>query len=121
MVGKGLTSKSQFHNDFRKKRSTLDELSSFVSDIHLCFSDNKYRLVVNVNLKDDYDQVNVTLLISKTLKICLDKFSSTFPPVLCIKIRCKGRTCGPREKHMGLPHGVALTPLLRIKNSFCRS
>ncbi|XP_026475555.1 uncharacterized protein LOC113380589, partial [Ctenocephalides felis] len=82
---------------FRRKHSTMDNLSIFISDIYLAFSKNTYVVALFSDIKGAYDNVIPNILMDKLLKK--------------IVIEMNDRKY-ERYLYKGLPQGGILSPLL---------
>ncbi|XP_026475063.1 uncharacterized protein LOC113378715 [Ctenocephalides felis] len=82
---------------FRRKHSTMDNLSIFISDIYLAFSKNTYVVALFSDIKGAYDNVIPNILMDKLLKkIVLEMNDRKYE----------------RYLYKGLPQGGILSPLL---------
>lgn len=109
-----ILSPSQF--GFRKGKSTLDNLSSLVSDVKLALSKNEYCVAVFLDICGAYDNVNIPILKKKLLAIGIPPKLVQFIINLLSQrtIFVDGSESPPHIRHIfkGLPQGSVLSPIL---------
>lgn len=111
-----LMPKTQF--GFRRSRSTIDSLTSLVTDIQIAFSENKSITAFFADISKAYDSVLLDRLFEKmvTMRIPVKVCYNIVNLYTDRKVFIKGeRTLLPsRVLNMGLPQGSCLSPTLYI-------
>lgn len=109
-----ILSQSQF--GFRKGRSVIDNISLLTTDIRLAFAEDKHVVAAFLDINSAYDNVNISILLNKLLKLqfphVLVNFISLlfFQRKLTLKIDDSNEIS--RLVNKGLPQGSVLSPLL---------
>ena len=102
---------------FRKGNGTIDAVTTLVTDIQHCLTENTYLAALFVDIKGAYDTVNLSLLQNKLTHYGLSSSTSTNiseiynnrPVYLKDSVN---NYHGPRIACQGLPQGSVLSPIL---------
>ena len=100
----------------RKGRSTIDSVSSLVTDIQTGFSTNQHTMAFFLDIKGAYDNINLSILYDKIIKLKI-------PPIFAnrivtlyserhVYVRNKNKLIGPRVTSVGIPQGSILSQIL---------
>lgn len=108
--------KGQF--GFRKGCSTQESLADFVTEVQLTFTKNHSIAAAFLDIKGAYDNVNLTILAKKMMKIGIPTNIVYSIMKLYNKrntyIKIQDKYYGPRITNQGLPQGSILSPLLYL-------
>ena len=108
-----LLSPAQF--GFRKKRSCLDCLSVLISEIYASFLENKYIVIVPLDIKGAFDNVNPHILLEDLAKLNIPFNIRMFIFNLLsnrnLTFKCNSKLEGPYPVMLGLPQGCIGSPL----------
>lgn len=100
---------------FRKKKSTMDNLSMLTTDIRISQSLNSYTLATFLDLSSAYDDVLINVLKKKLIKIKIPlklvQFIINLLTERSIIIHFSSKTIN-RKLWKGLPQGSVISPLL---------
>ena len=100
-------------NGFRVGRSTLDNITSLVTEIQQAFSDKKYHITLFLDLEKAYDtcwkQHVLKQLKSYNFSGCLPLYIKNFLYNRSIKVRANGEESDPHNLEMGIPQGSSLS------------
>lgn len=101
---------------FRKGRSTIDNISIFVSDIRIAFSKNESVLAAFLDISSAYDNVLVPVLHKKLHDLRVPQLLISFIINMlserCLKLDLHDGSQLSRFVWRGLPQGSVLSPLL---------
>ena len=106
----------QFQFGFRKRKSCLNNLSILTSTIYSGFLANAFTVVIFLDIKGAFDNVNSGILCSilrdPGLPWNLCKFIYNLTSNRSVFFKIFGSTLGPFCSFLGLPQGCILSPLL---------
>lgn len=103
---------------FRKGKSLQDNVGNLVSDIQIAFTRNRSITAAFLDIKGAYDNVVLSLLSEKMVKVGLpEKLTKNIINMYInrkIHLRLNNRLLSSRSTSLGLPQGSILSPLLYI-------
>lgn len=98
---------------FRRSKSTLDALSTFVADIYSAFHSRKMVLAVFLDLSSAYDNVIPEILLKKMKNLQIPtRMRRCIAQLVYEKKICIRNHISSRNSTRGLPQGSVLSPLL---------